>query len=197
MAFTRQAFDWDNMMLQDIAEAALDEFQGERAISRWDNEGGAGPGRSLFNHQIWDIAVIPLQTVNGVHSVPVTSLPNPSLRTAPQLLTGLRRGASRSCPACGLGKLFSGYLAVRPQCAVCGNDNEQYPSDDFAPYVTIAIILHVMVPILIIVDRTWDMSVWLEGALALPIFSVATLALLPFAKGGVIGFAWAYGVTRR
>ena len=36
----------------------------------------------------------------------------------------------------------------------------------------------------------------LEMALALPIFAAATLLLLPFAKGGVIGFAWSRGVTR-
>jgi uncharacterized protein (DUF983 family) len=100
------------------------------------------------------------------------------------------------CPACGQEKLFCGYLAVRPICAACGNDNEQYPSDDFAPYVTIFLVLHLMVPVLIVADRTWEMSVWLEGAVALPIFSLATLALLPFAKGGVIGFAWAFGVQR-
>jgi hypothetical protein len=40
------------------------------------------------------------------------------------------------------------------------------------------------------------MSSLFEGALAIPIFSVATLALLPFAKGAVIGFSWALGVTR-
>ena len=40
------------------------------------------------------------------------------------------------------------------------------------------------------------MSVWFEGAVAIPIFSLATLTLLPFAKGGVIGFAWAFGVNR-
>jgi uncharacterized protein (DUF983 family) len=33
-------------------------------------------------------------------------------------------------------------------------------------------------------------------ALALPLFLLATLLLLPFAKGAVIGFAWARGVTR-
>jgi uncharacterized protein (DUF983 family) len=92
--------------------------------------------------------------------------------------------------------LFCGYLSVRPICAVCGNDNEQYPSDDFAPYVTMFLVLHLMVPILVLADRTWVMSVWFEGAVALPMFSLATLALLPFAKGGVIGLAWAFDVKR-
>ncbi len=122
--------------------------------------------------------------------------PDANRRSPPNLLTGLRRGASRHCPACGEGRLFSGYLAVQPTCEVCGNDNEQYPSDDFAPYVTIFLVLHLMVPLLFAADREWEMTVWFEGLWAIPVFLVATMALLPFAKGAVIGFAWAFGVTR-
>jgi uncharacterized protein (DUF983 family) len=112
------------------------------------------------------------------------------------LLVGLRRGIRRKCPVCGEGLLFCGYLRVRPVCPVCGNNNAQYPSDDFAPYVTIFLVLHLMIPILISVDRTWQITVGLEMAVAIPIFLVATLLLLPFAKGGVIGVAWAFGVVR-
>ena len=122
--------------------------------------------------------------------------PSEALRSPPNLWVGLRRGIARKCPACGQGPLFRGYLSVIPVCPVCGNDNEQYPSDDFAPYVTIFLVLHLMVPILFAVDRTWDMSVSFEMTLALPLFLIATLVLLPFAKGAVIGFAWARGVIR-
>ena len=83
-----------------------------------------------------------------------------------------------------------------PICRACDNDNEQYPSDDFAPYVTIFLVLHLMVPFLILADRAWQSSVGFEMLIAIPIFLAATMALLPFAKGGVIGFAWAFGVIR-
>jgi len=129
------------------------------------------------------------------HAVSI-AVPSEALRSPPNLWIGLRRGSARKCPACGQGQLFRGYLAVIPVCAACANDNEQYPSDDFAPYVTIFLVLHLMVPILFAADRTWDMSVGFEMALALPLFLMATLLLLPFAKGAVIGFAWARGVTR-
>jgi uncharacterized protein (DUF983 family) len=130
------------------------------------------------------------------HAAGVT-VPAPVRRSLPSLLTGVRRGIARKCPACGEGALFCGYLAVRPICPACGNDNDQYPSDDFAPYVTIFLVLHLMVPILFAADRTWDMSVGFEAALAIPIFLIVTLLVLPFAKGAVIGFAWSRGVTRK
>jgi uncharacterized protein (DUF983 family) len=130
-------------------------------------------------------------------SAPMPNQPFVARQSERAVMTGLKRGVSRKCPACGETALFDGYLRVHPVCEHCGNNNEQYPSDDFAPYVTIFLVLHLLVPFLIVADRTWDMSVWFEGAIALPLFAVATLALLPFVKGGVIGFAWAFNVTRR
>jgi uncharacterized protein (DUF983 family) len=123
-------------------------------------------------------------------------LSDTGLRSQPSVLIGLQRGISRTCPACGRGRLFCGYLTVRPVCTVCGNNNEQYPSDDFAPYVTISLVLHALVPALFLVDRAWGASSVLETAVAVPVFLLATTALLPFAKGAVIGFSWAVGVTR-
>jgi len=139
---------------------------------------------------------MPFDSIAAGLSPPSAMMPDATLRSAPDLLAGLRRGLCRRCPACGKGQLFCGYLEVRPVCAVCGNDNEQYPSDDFAPYVTMFLVLHLMVPLLVLADRAWEMSVWFEGVLATPIFSMATLAMLPFAKGGVIGLAWAVDVKR-
>jgi uncharacterized protein (DUF983 family) len=118
-----------------------------------------------------------------------------ALRTPPALGAGLRRGLSRACPACGLGPLFRGYIVVIPTCPVCDNDNQQYPSDDFASYVTIFLVLHLLVPVLLVVDHIWDISVSLEMVVALPVFLLVTLLVLPFAKGAVIGFAWSRGVT--
>ncbi len=111
--------------------------------------------------------------------------------------TCIIRGLQRRCPACGMGNLFCGFLTVQPVCAVCGNDNGAYPSDDFAPYVTIFLVLHLMTPFLIGADALWTPPFWLEGLIALPIFTAATISLLPYAKGGVIGFAYAMGVRRR
>lgn len=117
--------------------------------------------------------------------------------TRPTTGTCIARGVHRRCPACGAGHLFRGFLTVEPVCAVCGNDNGAYPSDDFAPYVTIFLVLHLMTPFLIGADALWTPPFWLEGLIALPIFTAATIGLLPFAKGGVIGFAYAMGVRRR
>ena len=125
-----------------------------------------------------------------------SSLPPVIARARPNFWLGVKRGACRRCPACGVGKLFRGYLSVVETCAACGNNNEQYPSDDFAPYLTIFLVLHVLTPLFIFADRYWNYPLWIEFTVTIPVFLVATLAVLPFAKGAVIGFAWAYGVVR-
>jgi uncharacterized protein (DUF983 family) len=110
------------------------------------------------------------------------------------VLRSFWRGLTRHCPNCGEGKIFSGYLSVQEHCAVCGNNNEQYPADDAAPYFTIFITGHILIPLVLISNQYWETST--ELAVFLPLTLVLTLALLPFIKGGVIGVEYAMGVVR-
>jgi uncharacterized protein (DUF983 family) len=107
-----------------------------------------------------------------------------------RLKLGIKRGALRSCPNCGRGRLFSGYLAVQPVCDYCGHANANYRADDAAPYFTILLVGHLVIaPILTLgIIGTWSLG-WLY-ALIFPLIATVTLALLPFVKGAVIGALW-------
>ena len=106
-------------------------------------------------------------------------------------LTGLRRGGARHCPSCGTGKLFDGYLKVQGQCAACGHDNGQYPSDDAPPYFTIFLVGHLVVAPLLACSVIWKWPTAYVVATLLPLVGLITLATLPFVKGAVIGAQWA------
>ena len=41
---------------------------------------------------------------------------------APTLLQSVLRGLACKCPHCGNGKLFEGFLTLRPRCEACGLD---------------------------------------------------------------------------
>jgi uncharacterized protein (DUF983 family) len=56
--------------------------------------------------------------------------PDVVTRPPKTIQTGLKRGVRRLCPNCAQGRLFDGYLKVRPLCDICGNDNARYPADD-------------------------------------------------------------------
>ncbi len=119
-------------------------------------------------------------------------------RTAPQpdaaprnTTQAILRGMRRRCPACGQGHLFRGYLTTVDHCAQCGEAIHHHRADDGPAYITIMIIAHLFVPALMVVYLAWRpspvaMAVWFCIAAA-----VATLALLPVAKGGMVGLQWA------
>ncbi len=109
---------------------------------------------------------------------------------------GIRRGLVGHCPACGQGRLFSGFLKVSSHCSHCAADNTVYPSDDFPPYLTILVVGHVLVPLVFLVERAYAPSLWVQAAIWLPVTSLLCLALLPVMKGGTVGLCWATGLVR-
>lgn len=109
---------------------------------------------------------------------------------------GVRRGLGLRCPECGQGRLFGRFLKVAESCEICGADNTRYPSDDAPPYLTIVIVGHVILPLAILSYESWFPSMWLNLGFWTFLAVLMTLAMLPFVKGAVVGFAWATGVTR-
>ena len=114
----------------------------------------------------------------------------------PSFLEGLKRGIARHCPTCGRGRLFDGYLAVRPVCAVCGNDNERYPSDDVPPYFTILIVGHLVLGPTLALGYIQIWPLWQSMTVFPILILIVTLVLLPFIKGAVIGAEAALGLVR-
>lgn len=101
------------------------------------------------------------------------------------------RGAALRCPACGTGKLLSGYLSVNDHCPNCGEALHHQRADDGPAYLTILLVSHLAAPLLL-----WVFVAYRPSAVSMLIaFSlgvvVASLALLPRIKGAMIGFQWA------
>lgn len=103
----------------------------------------------------------------------------------------MMRGWKRRCPSCGGGPMLSGYLSVRNECAVCGEELHHHRADDGPAYLTILIVGHLLMPIL-----GWAYVEYRPDPLTLiAIFCTASvlssLYLLPRLKGAMIGFQWA------
>ena len=108
--------------------------------------------------------------------------------------TALRRGLRRRCPACGEGRLFEGLLRVAPTCAHCGLATGEFRSDDAPPYFTILIVGHLVVPMVLLIERAFAPALWLQTALWIPATLALSLLILPRVKGAVIGWQWAAGI---
>jgi uncharacterized protein (DUF983 family) len=104
------------------------------------------------------------------------------------------RGAGGKCPACGKGALFKKFMKVTDACAYCGAALYHQRADDAPPYFTIFIVGHILVPLVLIVERVWQPSYLVHAALWLPVTLGLTFALMPIVKGAVVGLQWALGM---
>ena len=103
--------------------------------------------------------------------------PDP-VQTEPSVWKGLTRGFSLRCPNCSKGALLHSYLKVRPTCEVCGHDNAQYPSDDAPPYFTILLVGHIVIPLMLIMEKSSQPPIWLLSAIFLPLTLVLSVGLM-------------------
>jgi uncharacterized protein (DUF983 family) len=122
-----------------------------------------------------------------------------AMQTAASLpvLPSMWRGLRGHCPNCGEGGLFYRYLKVSPDCAYCGHDLDQYPSDDGPAYFTILLVGHVVILPLLLFPIIWKASpAIIVPAVLIPLAGL-TMAVLPRVKGAVIGLLYALRVRRQ
>ncbi|MCO5730617.1 DUF983 domain-containing protein [Rhizobium sp. SSA_523] len=101
------------------------------------------------------------------------------------------RGLKCTCPHCGEGRLFRGFLKPVDHCAVCGEEFTHHRADDLPPYLVIFIIGHVTVGGFMMTEKVWSLSMWAHLAIWVPITILMSLALMQPIKGAVIGLQWA------
>lgn len=108
--------------------------------------------------------------------------------------SSLFRGLQLSCPCCGKGRLFRGYVAMQRDCNRCGLEYAPYRADDAPAYFTIFAVGHIVVPSMLILEQALHPETWVHMALWMPVTLGLSLALLPRIKGALIGVQWALNV---
>jgi uncharacterized protein (DUF983 family) len=101
------------------------------------------------------------------------------------------RGFRCRCPHCGEGRLFNRYLKPVANCAVCDEDFTHQRADDAPPYFTMVIVGHLVVPVMLAVALTTELSNATHIAIWVPVTLVLSLALLQPIKGALIALQWA------
>lgn len=104
----------------------------------------------------------------------------------------LARGARGCCPACGQGALFTGFLAVRPACAACGEALHHHRADDAPAWATMLVVGHVMIPLILFVRTLPDLPVLFHSLFWPLVALVLCLLLLRPVKGAIVGWQWAH-----
>jgi uncharacterized protein (DUF983 family) len=105
-----------------------------------------------------------------------------------QLLEAVRRGFSCRCPRCNGTALYIRYLKTEPVCSTCGTALGEIRTDDIAPYFTILLVGHVIVPLLLGVQQFADPPVWVHWMIWPTLTLAGVFLLLPRIKGAVLGW---------
>jgi uncharacterized protein (DUF983 family) len=98
----------------------------------------------------------------------------------------ISRGLACRCPRCGEGKLYTGFIEVRPCCDHCGLDYAFIDSGDGPAIFIIMLAGAIVVGTALIVEVKYQPPFWLHAALWLPLILATTLLPLRSMKSLLI-----------
>jgi uncharacterized protein (DUF983 family) len=104
----------------------------------------------------------------------------------PTVFQSALRGIACKCPRCGKGKLYGGFLTLRPSCEACGLDYAFIDSGDGPAIFIIMIAGAIVVACALIVEVKYQPPFWLHAALWLPLILATTLLPLRAMKSLLI-----------
>ncbi|WP_036284329.1 DUF983 domain-containing protein [Methylocystis sp. ATCC 49242] len=102
----------------------------------------------------------------------------------------LWRGIMMKCPRCGEGKLFNGYLKREAACPHCHESFDGLDADDGPAWLTIGLTAHIVIPLLIFLERGDLLPLWQEFSILAVVTIACALLLLPLSKGFFIAAMW-------
>ena len=109
---------------------------------------------------------------------------------APSLASTLAAGLAGRCPACGRGKLFSGYLTLAPRCNVCGLDYSFAEAGDGPAVFVILITGFIVVGAALFVEMAYAPPYWLHALIWGPFAILLPLLLLRSFKGVLVALQY-------
>jgi uncharacterized protein (DUF983 family) len=104
----------------------------------------------------------------------------------PNVFQTVLRGLACKCPRCGNGKLFAGFLTLRPSCEVCGLDYAFIDTGDGPAVFIIMLAGAIVVASALIVEVKYSPPFWLHAVLWLPLILATTLLPLRSMKALLI-----------
>jgi uncharacterized protein (DUF983 family) len=100
------------------------------------------------------------------------------------------RGLLGRCPRCGKGKLFQGFLAMRPRCEHCGLDYSFVDSADGPAFFVMFISGFIVAGSALAVEVLYAPPYWVHALLWGPLILITTLLPLRPMKGLLIGLQY-------
>lgn len=94
------------------------------------------------------------------------------------------------CPRCGRGKLFHGFVTLRPRCEACGLDYNFADSGDGPAVFIMFLAGFIVVGAALVTEVLYQPPYWVHAALWLPLILIVTLGPLRPMKGLMIALQY-------
>ena len=107
-------------------------------------------------------------------------------QTHPTVTESAMRGLACKCPRCGRGKLYAGFLDLRPNCEACRLNYAFIDTGDGPAVFIIMIAGAIVVGCALIVEVKYQPPFWLHAVLWLPLILATTLLPLRAMKSLLI-----------
>ena len=104
----------------------------------------------------------------------------------PTLTQSALRGLACRCPRCGKGKLYAGFLDLRPRCEACELDYAFIDAGDGPAIFIIMLAGAIVVACALIVEVKYQPPLWVHAVLWLPLILATTLLPLRAMKSLLI-----------
>jgi uncharacterized protein (DUF983 family) len=99
-------------------------------------------------------------------------------------------GLKGHCPRCGEGRLFQGFLSLRPRCEQCGLDYSFADSADGPAFFVMFIAGFIVAGAALAVEIAYAPPYWVHALLWGPLILLTTLAPLRPVKGLLIALQY-------
>lgn len=102
------------------------------------------------------------------------------------MVSALSAALGRTCPRCGKGRLFTGYMTLVDQCAECGLPLAENDTGDGPAIMLMFVLGFTVVPLVMWIGFAYEPPTWVIAVLALVGVLGTTLVLLPPTKAWFI-----------
>ncbi|WP_229428319.1 DUF983 domain-containing protein [Microvirga pudoricolor] len=99
-------------------------------------------------------------------------------------------GLTCRCPRCGKGRMFQGYLTLRPSCEACGLDFSFADAGDGPAFFVMSIVGIVVVGLALWVEFAFEPPIWLHLVLWFGLSAILSLALVRPSKGLLVALQY-------
>ncbi|MDQ1185277.1 MULTISPECIES: DUF983 domain-containing protein [Agrobacterium] len=102
----------------------------------------------------------------------------------------IKVGLQGCCPRCGRGKLFDGFLKLKPHCSACGLDYAFADAGDGPAVFVMLIVGFLIMGLALWFDSVFAPPVWLHALIWLPLTVIVSLVLLRKLKGIMVALQY-------